>query len=203
MPDTDTMLFVTFDDPSAAHAAYREAKELPGARQAAVLRRSTQGLLDTPESWVRGAGAPTVATGILGGLIGLIGGPLGVFLGWTAGTVLGGAAEIRHFQDAAEGLMVYSRGLAEGGTMLIVELHEQDPRAADALAGRHGGRLERRLAEEVAAEVREAQAAAEDAVRAEHEEPRDGPDGPDGPAGGGPGDGPGGPGGPGGGPGGG
>jgi hypothetical protein len=168
MADPHVMLFFTFDGPDAAHAAYPEAKELPGARQAAVLRRSDEGLLDTPESWQRGAGRPTVAGGVLGGLVGLIGGPLGVFLGWTAGTVLGGAAELKHFQDAAQGLLVYSSELPEGGSMLIVEAHESQPEEANALAAKYGGRLLRRPAEEVEAEVRAADAAAETAIRAEH-----------------------------------
>lgn len=161
--DAHTMLFVTFADPAAALAAFAEAKELPGARQAAVLRRSAEGLLDTPESWVRGAGTPTVATGIVGGLLGLLGGPVGALLGWTAGTVLGGAAELKQFQEGAEGLLVYSRDLAEGHAMLIVELHEHDQRPADELAKRHGGQLVRRPAEEVAAEVRAAEQAADEA----------------------------------------
>ncbi|MDH6121145.1 hypothetical protein ABH930_006638 [Kitasatospora sp. GAS204A] len=168
--DTHTMLFVTFDDPAAAHAAFTEAKELPGARQAAVLRRSAQGVLDTPESWVRGAGAPTVASGIVGGLLGLFGGPIGVLLGWTAGTVVGGAAEWRHFEEGAEGLLVYSKDLAEGCAMLIVELHERHHEPADELAARHGGSLLRRPAEEVAAEVRAAERAADEATRAQRGE---------------------------------
>jgi hypothetical protein len=166
--DVHTMLFITFADPAAALAAFTEAKELPGARQAAVLRRSAEGLLDTPESWVRGAGTPTVATGILGGLIGLLGGPVGVLLGWTAGTVLGSAAELRQFQDGAEGLLVYSRDLAEGHAMLIVELHEHHHAPADELAERHGGQLVRRPAEEVAAEVRAAERAVDETARGEN-----------------------------------
>ncbi|MDH6133237.1 hypothetical protein P3T37_002632 [Kitasatospora sp. MAA4] len=170
MPETHTMLFVTFQDGGSARAAYEEVKEVHGVRQAAVLERSVDGLLDVPESWVRGAGAATVAGGVVGGLVGLLGGPLGVFLGWTAGTMLGGAAEIQHFQDAAEGLMVYSSGLAEGGSLLIAELREHTPDTADAIAARYGGTVVRRPAEEVEAEVQAAQAAAERAVRAEHEE---------------------------------
>ncbi|WP_035852337.1 hypothetical protein, partial [Kitasatospora azatica] len=168
--ETQHMLFITFDSPQAALDAFGEAKELRGVQQAAVLTRSTEGLLDTPESWVRGAGTPTVATGIVGGLLGLFGGPVGVLLGWTAGTVLGGAAELRHFQDGAEGLLVYSKDLAEGHAMLIVEAHESDPAPLDALAARHGGRLIRRPAAEVAAEVRAAETAAEEAGRAERGE---------------------------------
>ncbi|MDH6108966.1 putative membrane protein [Kitasatospora sp. MAP12-15] len=169
MPESHTMLFVTFRDQASVRAAYEEVKELHGVRQAAVLERSADGLLDVPESWVRGAGATTVAGGLVGGLVGLIGGPIGVFLGWTAGTMLGGAAEIQHFQDAAEGLMVYSRGLTEGGSLLIAELREHSPDAVDAIALRHGGTVVRRPAEEVAAEVQAAQTAAEEAVRSEQQ----------------------------------
>ncbi|WP_051965829.1 hypothetical protein [Kitasatospora mediocidica] len=167
MPETHTMLFVTFEDQASAAAAYEEVKEVHGVRQAAVLERSADGLLSVPESWVRGAGAATVAGGVVGGLVGLLGGPIGVFLGWTAGTMLGGAAEIQHFQDAAEGLMVYSSGLAEGGSLLIAELREHGPEAVDAIAARHGGTVVRRPAEEVEGEVQAAQLAAERAVRAE------------------------------------
>ncbi|MFE9423909.1 histidine kinase [Kitasatospora sp. NPDC006697] len=166
----DSMLFITFDDRTAAEAAYREAKELPGARQAAVLTRSDEGLLETPESWVHGAGRPTVATGIVGGLLGLFAGPVGALLGWSAGTVIGGAAELKQFQAGAEGLLVYSKDLAEGHAMLIVEVNEHDPAPADRLAAAHGGRLLRRPASEVEAEVRAADTAAEEAARAERGE---------------------------------
>jgi hypothetical protein len=102
-----------------------------------------------------------VATGLLGGLLGLFGGPIGVLLGWTAGTFIGGAAELKQFHEGAEGLLVYSKDLAEGSALLIVELREHDPAAADQLAVRHGGRLVRRPADEVEAEVRAAERAAE------------------------------------------
>ncbi|MFC9330044.1 histidine kinase [Kitasatospora sp. NPDC057015] len=176
MPESHSMLFVTFDDPVAVRAAYEEAKELPGVRQAAVLERSAEGILDVPESWVHGAGTPTVVSGIVGGLVGLLAGPVGFFLGWTAGTVLGGVSELKRFQDAAESLTVFSSGLAEGKALLIAEVREESPTAADALAARHGGRLVRRPAEEVEAEVRSAQEAAEDEVRKEHEEEARGPE---------------------------
>ncbi|MCX5215015.1 histidine kinase [Kitasatospora sp. NBC_00240] len=170
MPESHSMLFVTFDDPAAVRAAYDEVRELHGVRQAAVLERSAEGILDVPESWVHGAGTPTVVSGLLGGLVGLLGGPVGFFLGWTAGTVLGGATEFKRFQDAAEGLTVFSSGLAEGESMLILDLREESPDPVDAISERHGGRLVRRPAEAVEAEVRAAQQTAEDEVRKEQEE---------------------------------
>jgi hypothetical protein len=165
-----TMLFITFDGKQAALDAFGAAKEMHGVEQAAVLTRSVEGLLDTPESWVRGAGTPTVASGILGGVVGLLGGPIGVLLGWTAGTVLGSAAELKRFQAGAEGLLVFSKDLAEGQSMLILEVHEQDPAVLDGLARQYDGRAVRRPAQEVAAEVKAAETAAEEAARAERGE---------------------------------
>ncbi|MFE0462014.1 histidine kinase [Kitasatospora sp. NPDC058965] len=165
-----TMLFITFDGKQPALDAFGEVKAVHGVQQAAVLVRSAEGLLETPESWVRGAGTTTVAGGIVGGVLGLFGGPIGVLLGWTAGTVLGGAAELKHFENGAEGLLVYSKDLAEGNAMLIVEAHEPERAPLDGIAARHGGRTVRRPAAEVAAEVRAAETAAEEAGRAERGE---------------------------------
>ncbi|PYC75822.1 histidine kinase [Streptomyces tateyamensis] len=165
-----TMVFITFDGKQPALDAFGEAKAVHGVQQAAVLVRTAEGLLDTPESWVRGAGTPTVATGIVGGLLGLFGGPIGVLLGWTAGTVLGGAAELKRFQTGAEGLLVFSKDLTEGHAMLIVEAHETDPALLDMVAEQHGGRVARRPAAEVEAEVKAAETAAEEAARAERGE---------------------------------
>ncbi|WP_051812782.1 hypothetical protein [Kitasatospora sp. MBT63] len=169
MHESHSMVFVTFGSTEAARRAYHEIKEVHGVRQAAVMERSAEGLLDVPESWVRGAGTATVLSGVVGGLVGLIGGPIGVFLGWGAGTALGGGAEYKRLSDSAEGLLVFSRGLADSTSMLIAELTETSPDAVDEIAARHGGRLVRRPADEVEAEVRAAQEEAEESLRAEHE----------------------------------
>ncbi|GAA2242607.1 hypothetical protein GCM10010232_32020 [Streptomyces amakusaensis] len=160
MADSHQMLLISFTDRDAGRSAYEEALGLPGLRQAALVERSAEGLLDVPESHVRGAGRATAGGGLVGGLLGLLGGPMGVFLGTAAGAALGGAAENRQALEGGAGLIVLSSRVDEGASLLIVELHESSPEPGDDLAERHGGTLERMPAKEFAARVRSAEKAA-------------------------------------------
>lgn len=154
------ILLITFAKAQAARAAYEDAVGLPGLRQAAVLERSAEGLLDVPESHVSGAGVPTAGAGLAGGLLGLVGGPIGVFLGAAAGVALGGAAEDLRMQEGGAGMIMLSSRVEDGAALLIVDLRESEPEPADDLARRHGGTLERLSAKEFAAQVRAAEQAA-------------------------------------------
>ncbi|MFI5617910.1 histidine kinase [Streptomyces sp. NPDC051567] len=160
MADSHHVLLISFTDPAACRSAFQEAVTLPGLRQAAVLERSAEGLLDVPESHVSGVGVATVGGSLVGGLIGLLGGPVGVFLGTAAGAALGDAAENRRSLDEGASMIVLSSRVEDGTSLLVVDLHESSPEPGDALARRHGGTLERMTAKELAARVRTAEQAA-------------------------------------------
>ncbi|MEU3060587.1 histidine kinase [Streptomyces subrutilus] len=162
MADSHQVLLITFTGPGPARAAYREALDLPGLRQAAILERSAEGLLDVPESHVRGAGKRAAGGGLVGGLIGLLGGPLGVLFGSAAGAALGGAVENRELLEGGAGLIMLSSRIDEGAALLIVDLEEAGPGPGDEVARRHGGTLERVPEREFAARVRAAEEAAGD-----------------------------------------
>ncbi|WP_405496381.1 histidine kinase [Streptomyces sp. NBC_00096] len=154
------VLLITFASAPTGRAAYGDAVGLPGLRQAAVLERSADGLLDVPDSHVSGAGVPTAGAGLAGGLLGLLGGPIGVFLGAAAGVALGNAAEDRWAQEDGAGMIMLSSRVEDGAALLIVDLYESEPEPADDLARRHGGTLERLTAKEFSAQVRAAERAA-------------------------------------------
>ncbi|WP_406340862.1 histidine kinase [Streptomyces sp. NBC_00648] len=162
MADTHHVLLISFTDPPRCRAAYEEAVSLPGLRQAAVLERSAEGLLDVPDNHVRGAGVPTVGGGVVGGLVGLLGGPIGVLLGSAAGAALANAAENRQLIEDGAGLIMLSSRVEDGAAMLVLDLHEASPEPADELARRHGGALQRLTAKEFAAQVAAAERAAEE-----------------------------------------
>ncbi|MGW8326276.1 histidine kinase [Streptomyces sp. NPDC055897] len=162
MADTHHVLLISFTDPARCRAAFEEAASLSGLRQAAILERSADGLLDVPDNHVRGAGVPTVGGGLVGGLLGLLGGPIGVLLGSAAGATLANAAENRQILEDGAGLIVLSSRVEDGTSMLVVDLHESSREPADELARRHGGTLRRLSAKELAAEVEAAERAAED-----------------------------------------
>ncbi|MER5758777.1 hypothetical protein [Streptomyces sp. NPDC002082] len=154
------VLLITFASAPSGRAAYQEAIGLPGLRQAAVLERSAEGLLDVPESHVSGAGIPTAGAGLAGGLLGLAGGPIGVFLGAAVGVALGNAAEDQWAQEGGAGMIMLSSRVEDGAALLLVDLHESEPGPADQLARRNGGILERLTAKEFAAQVHAAERAA-------------------------------------------
>ncbi|MCX5384103.1 histidine kinase [Streptomyces sp. NBC_00083] len=161
MAETHHVLLISFTRPEQCRAAYEEAVSLPGLRQAAVLERSAEGVLDVPENHVRGAGVPTVGGGLVGGLVGLLGGPIGVLLGSAAGAALANAAENRQLMEGGAGLIMLSGRIEDGASMLVVDLHESSQEPADELARRYGGSLERLPAHEFAAQVEAAERAAE------------------------------------------
>ncbi|MGW2859572.1 hypothetical protein [Streptomyces sp. SDr-06] len=166
MADTHHVLLISFTDAERCRAAFEEAVSLPGLRQAAILERSAEGLLDVPDNHVRGVGVPTVGGGLVGGLVGLLGGPIGVLLGSAAGATLANAAENRQLLEDGAGLIVLSSRVEDGTSMLVVDLHESSQQPADELAQRHSGRLQRLSAKDFAAQVEAAERAAQDTEKA-------------------------------------
>ncbi|MFC5664810.1 histidine kinase [Kitasatospora misakiensis] len=163
MSENHHVLLLDFRDGADCLAAFDEAAHLPGLRQSAIVEREADGTLDFPASQVRGAGAPTVGAGVVGGLAGLLAGPIGVLLGWAAGTVLGNAAETWRDQEGGAGLIVLSEEVEDGHSMLVLDVVESSPDPADALAARHGTILRRIPAADLAARVKAARRAADGA----------------------------------------
>ncbi|GAA2777824.1 hypothetical protein [Streptomyces showdoensis] len=149
----DTVLLLTFQDPERCDAAFREAQHLPGYRQEASVARRADGQLEVLDTHVRGTGTATVGGGAAGLAIGLLGGPVGALLGFTAGALLGNAAEQHNLEAGGEALITLSTRVPDDGAVLILYLHERHPDPADELAARHGASVERLSAEELAAEI--------------------------------------------------
>ncbi|MER5883378.1 histidine kinase [Streptomyces sp. NPDC001941] len=154
------VLLISFADPARCREAFREAAGLPGLSHAAVLERSAEGLLDVPETYVGDSTGHAVGAGVAGGLVGLLAGPIGAFLGMANASALAEAVESAREEEAGAALIFVSSRIEDGTSMLVVDVHEESPREADALAARYGGTLERLPAKEFGAQVRAAQKAA-------------------------------------------
>ncbi|MER5863711.1 histidine kinase [Kitasatospora sp. NPDC002040] len=161
MTDQHNVVLLAFADPAAGRAALEQAKHLPGLRQAAVLERSAEGLLEMGESFARGAGVPTVGSGVVGGLIGMLGGPVGAFLGFAAGAALGNAAEEERSATGGAGLIVLGPRVEDGTGLLVLDIKEASPEPADRFAAEHGATVDRLPAEEFAEQVKAAEQAAD------------------------------------------
>ncbi|MGW1176226.1 histidine kinase [Kitasatospora sp. NPDC002543] len=162
MSDRHNVVLLTFPDAGSWRPAFDEAQHLPGLRMAAAMERSTDGLLEIEDTFTRGAGLATVGSSVLGGLIGLLGGPVGVLLGFAAGAALGNAAEEHQASEGGAGLILLSPRVPDGGALLALEIKESAPGPADELAARHGAAVERIDAHAFAEQVRAAEKRAEE-----------------------------------------
>ncbi len=159
--ERDHVLLLSFTDAERCRAAFEEAKNLPGLRQSAILARTSDEDLRVLDGYVRRAGIPTLGSSVVGMLIGLIGGPVGGFLGLSAGALLGNAAEAKNLTDGGAALITLSTRVEANSSLLILDARESSAEPADALAQAYGVRLERLPAAEFAEQVREVERAAD------------------------------------------
>jgi hypothetical protein len=155
MTASHTAVLLSFPDPDRCRAAFAEAKHLPGLRQAVILARSEEGEVAPLESYARGAVASALGASVLGGLVGLLAGPAGAVVGFTAGAALATTAEGRREVAETPVLIVLSTR-----ALLVLEMHESSPDPVDEFAARHAVTPERIPAEELAEQVRAAENAA-------------------------------------------
>ncbi|MFE0101340.1 hypothetical protein [Streptomyces sp. NPDC059009] len=160
MADEHNVLLVLFAEPDHCRAAFEDFRLLPGVSAAAVLERSADGIVDVPESHVEDTSGYTVGAGIIGGVLGLLAGPAGSFLGLANASAAAEAFANAREAEGGSALIYVSSRVEDGTAALVVDAHEQSPQPADDLARRHGGALERLPAKEFAAQVRAAEKAA-------------------------------------------
>ncbi|QMU70338.1 hypothetical protein [Streptacidiphilus sp. P02-A3a] len=90
---------------------------------------------------------------MLGGLVGLLAGPAGAMVGFTAGAALATTAEERREFAETPALIVLGARVAEGSALLVLELHESSPGPVDGFAARHDAAPSGIPAEELAHQV--------------------------------------------------
>lgn len=166
MTASHNAVLLPFPDPEECRTAFAEAKHLPGLRQAVILERSAEGEIALVESHARGAMASALGASVLGGLVGLLAGPGGALVGFTAGAALANTAEGRREAAEAPVLIVLGTKVDDGTAMIALELHESSPDPVDEFAARHAVTPERIPVEELAEQVQ----AAEDAATPDEDE---------------------------------
>ncbi|AJC61790.1 hypothetical protein GZL_09269 [Streptomyces sp. 769] len=157
----DNILFLSVDDPQAGHQALDALRQAHSTgevklREAAVVARDADGVLDFPDAVDSTGTARAFAVGgLIGGLLGILGGPLGVMIGFGAGGLIGGAHDAREATAANAALEMLAAEVPPGSTVLVAELVEDDPSLADGLLAPYGTAA-RYSAREVREEVEEA-----------------------------------------------
>jgi uncharacterized membrane protein len=170
MADVDNVVVVRFSEPSEAYQALSVLKECDaegriGLQSAAVVERTEDGELRIPED-TDNVGPVGLASGsLVGMLIGVLGGPVGVLIGWGAGALMGGAFDLDRAETSDEALGVLGRAIPPGSTAVIASVTEPAVEVIDGEMKKLGGEVTRRPAADVMDELESAEDAAAAASR--------------------------------------
>lgn len=165
---TRNIIVITWPDSAKAYEAMTKLRNTEGDRvyQAAVVQRNEDGRVVVQDGGSNTDGVATLSGGAIGSLIGILGGPVGVLLGFSTGALLGSLFDLGDEVDEDSVVAVISSQMKPGTTSLMIDLDETSPKAVDLLAADSGGKLARYNYEDTLAEIIDAEAAAE-AARAE------------------------------------
>jgi uncharacterized membrane protein len=132
---------------------------------AAVVERTKEGELRIPED-ADNVGPVGMASGsLLGMLMGVLGGPVGVLVGWGSGALVGGAFDVDRAVTSDEALTVLGRAIPPGSTAVMASVIEPAVEVIDGEMKKLDGEVTRRPVVEVMAELEVAEDAADAAAR--------------------------------------
>lgn len=162
---------VRFTEPSKAYQALSVLKQCDAdsrieLESAAIVERTPEGELRIPES-ADNVGLAGMASGsVIGMLLGVLGGPVGVMLGWGAGAMVGGAFDIDRDVTSYEALAILGKAIPAGSTAVIASVDESAVEVIDGEMAKLDGVVTR---QPVAAVIDELEAAQDEAAAAKRE----------------------------------
>ena len=165
------VVVVRFSEPSKAYQALSVLKECDatgriGLESAAVVERTAAGALQIPDG-SDNVGPVGMASGsVIGMLIGVLGGPVGVLLGWGAGAMMGGAFDVDRAITSDEALTTLGQAIPPGSTAVIASVDEPTVEVIDGEMKKLDGEVTRSSVYDVRIELEAAEDAAEAAARA-------------------------------------
>ncbi|MGC4104758.1 MAG: DUF1269 domain-containing protein [Thermomicrobiales bacterium] len=176
---TENVAFITFEDESKTFQMLAQLKQLSMAgelrvRNAVVVSHNPDGSLKIEDGATTDWGMGSSTGGLIGAVVGILGGPLGVLLGWGTGALVGGVLDSR---DAVTRMRVINRiaeMIPQDRNGLIAEVREESPDALNAAVQHLGGTIVRTSTEAIEDEVEAAAQEEAKAKRAERNKQREG-----------------------------
>ncbi len=166
----ENVVVVRFSEPSKAYQALSVLKECNasgriGLESAAIVERTPEGQLRTPEGTDNMELVGNASGSLIGMLIGDLGGPVGVLAGWGAGALMGGAFDVDRAVTSDEALTVLGQAIPPGSTAVIASVEEPAVEVIDGEMKKLEGEVTRRPVVEVMDELEAAEEAADAAAR--------------------------------------
>jgi uncharacterized membrane protein len=174
----ENVVIIRFDEESKAYEALSVLKECDAdgrieLESAAVVKRQEDGELKIQDSADNVGLENTVGGSLIGMLVGVLGGPVGVLVGWGGGALIGGAFDLDRMETSDEALTVLGKAIPPESTAVIACVDEPVVEVIDAEVYKLGGDLTRRSVSDVLAELSAAEEAADAAARAARHELRE------------------------------
>jgi len=166
----ENVVVVRFSEQSKAYQALSVLKECDaagriGLESAAVVQRGPEGELSIPESADNVGLEGTASGSLIEMLVGVLGGPVGVLLGWGTGALMGGAFDVDRAVTSDEALTVLGRAIPPESTAVIASVEESAVEVIDGEMKKLDGEVTRRPVAEVMTELEAAEEAADAAAR--------------------------------------
>ncbi|MFG2500841.1 DUF1269 domain-containing protein [Streptomyces sp. NPDC048441] len=178
------VVVVQFDDSDKTYRALSllkkaDADGLVDVHAAVIFERKADGSLDVADGTEHRLGAGMTSGSLIGLMVGILGGPFGVLLGWGAGALIGGAIDANKVSETDAAIGAFAKTVLPGQNALIADVTEARESIIDTDVAADGGTVVRRPAHEVLDEVeaaadaaREAQDVASAKLRAEKQADR-------------------------------
>ena len=156
------VIIMNFDVESKAYEAFSKAKRLH-------MNKSFKGEI---EDFLDFTGSNKSSTGgLIGMMVGILGGPVGILLGWFTGGMIGATQDAKEVRDATGVFEFLVDKIGEGDTALLLIAEEEDNRPLNQLIMMElGGEITRLDYEEVENEVKKAQEMAKKSNESEEAE---------------------------------
>lgn len=157
------IIAVRFKVESEGYQAITALSRTPITDNAAILEmalvKRTDGKLEVCDSFSSGVHTTddTATGGVIGGLVGILGGPIGVLLGGSVGALTGSAIDADDAINVASMLEMVADKMVDGGMSLIILAEEAAEEDLDACLKVYDVEILRFDAAVIAAEVEEAQ----------------------------------------------
>ena len=172
------VIIMNFDVESKAYEAFSKAKRLHmnksfKGEQMAVVHHSNDGEHKFEiEDFLDFTGSNKSSTGgLIGMMVGILGGPVGILLGWFTGGMIGATQDAKVVRDATGVFEFLVDKIGEGDTALLLIAEEEDNRPLNQLIMMElGGEITRLDYEEVENEVKKAQEMAKKSNESEEAE---------------------------------
>jgi hypothetical protein len=159
----DTIVTLRFTDLDRARRALHELQRVDRDRRlrvrgATLIQRSGQGAIDAPAAARDDAGHYLPPGGSVSMLLELLGGPEGTLVGRPSEGFRGHAGPTLHEGERELALEEIRRSLEPGVTLVIAEIADPDPEVLDSVLAPLGGKVTRRPARDIYAEITAAKA---------------------------------------------